>query len=327
MRATPVDEIDHGTVSIYFENDLFVGTDRYYTNGVKLSWTSPALEKFADTKYIKPVLPLLDLVPFINAPGFQRNVAFSLGQNIYTPDSTEATELLENDRPYAGWLYVGLGLVWKNAQVRNSVMLNVGVVGPWSLAEETQRKVHEMRGIDVPKGWDNQLGNELGVVVTYERSWRWPYRERRAGFNWELIPHAGAAAGNVSIFANAGAELRAGINMPDDFGTAPIGPAVATGTPVEGPDRAERPRVFDLGAYVFARADGRVIARNIFLDGNTFEGSASVDKKPLVADLSLGASMNYKQTKVTYALVYRTKEFDGQEEGQLFGSVTLQFAF
>jgi hypothetical protein len=63
------------------------------------------------------------------------------------------------------------------------------------------------------------------------------------------------------------------------------------------------------------------------LDGNTFGNSPSVDRKWFVADLSLGASVNYRNTKLTYALVYRTKEFYGQDEGQLFGSVTVNFAF
>ena len=30
-----------GTLSFYFENDFFGDTDRYYTNGIKLSWISP----------------------------------------------------------------------------------------------------------------------------------------------------------------------------------------------------------------------------------------------------------------------------------------------
>ena len=47
-----------GTLSTYFENDLFAGTDRYYTNGVKISWSSTDLAKFSDTPYASPPLPL-----------------------------------------------------------------------------------------------------------------------------------------------------------------------------------------------------------------------------------------------------------------------------
>jgi len=38
-------------------------------------------------------------------------------------------------------------------------------------------------------------------------------------------------------------------------------------------------------------------------------------------------AVNYKNTKLAYALVYRTKEFKGQEDGQLFGTVSLNWTF
>ena len=205
-------------------------------------------------------------------------------------------------------------------------MLNVGVVGSWSYAQEAQRLVHDLRGLDHPNGWDNQLHNELGVVATYQREWRWPRHERRVGFDWELLPHAGLALGNVQTYANLGGELRAGLNLPDDFGTAAIGPAATTSTPVDGRQGADRSR-FDLGLYVFARADGFAVAHNIFLDGNTFGDSPSVDRKWLVGELSVGAAVNYKNTKFAYAFVYRTEEFSGQKEAQVFGTVSVNFAF
>jgi hypothetical protein len=266
-------DLNHGTLSIYFENDLFTGTDRYYTNGVKLGWSSIDLERYSQSPYASLLLPVLERIPFINNPAFQKNISFSLGQNIYTPDNTEALERLDDDRPYGGWLYLGFGVVWKNAQIRHSLNLNVGVVGSWSYAEEAQRIVHETRGLDVPKGWDNQLHNELGVVLAYEATWRWPRHERRVGLDWEFLPHLGFSAGNVQTFANLGGEFRFGLNLPDDFGTPGIEAASATPTPVEGQQRADAPRKFDLGVYLFARADGRAVARNIFLDGNTFGNS------------------------------------------------------
>ncbi len=319
-------EVSGGTFSIYLENDLFAGTDRQYTSGAKLGWSSADLENYSDSPYASPLLPLFNLLPFINEKAYQKNLVFALGQNIYTPDDTEAFDLVPNDRPYAGWLYVGAGVVWKNADVRNSLVLNVGVVGSWSYAQESQRLVHDLRGLDHPKGWSHQLHNELGVEAIYQREWRWPKHERRVGFDWEFIPHAGLALGNVQTYANLGGELRAGVNLPDDFGTAAIGPAATTSTPVDGRQGAERSR-FDLGLYVFARVDGRAVAHNIFLDGNTFGNSPSVDRKWLVADLSVGAAVNYQNTKFAYAFVYRTEEFDGQQEAQIFGTVSVNFAF
>ncbi len=319
-------EISGGTLGLYMENDLFAGTDRYYTSGVKLSWSSADLEKYSDSRYASPFLPLFDLLPFINEASYQKNLVFTLGQNIYTPDNTETTALLTNDRPYAGWLYIGVGVVWKNADVRNALVLNIGAVGSYSYAQEAQRIVHDLRGLGHPNGWDNQLHNELGATLVYERTWRWPKHERRSGLDWEVLPHAGVALGNVQTYANIGGEIRLGLNLPDDFGTPAIGPATTTSTPVDGRMAAERAR-FDFGLYAFARVDGRAVGHNIFLDGNTFGNSPSVDRNVFVADISVGAAVNIKNTKLAYAFVYRTKEFSEQKDAQVFGTVSLNWTF
>jgi hypothetical protein len=316
----------NGTLGVYFENDLFAGTDRYYTNGAKLSWSSPDLSEYRDSPYASPFLPLFDLLPYINEAAYQKNLVFAIGQSIYTPDNTESYDLSRNDRPYAGWLYVGVGAVWKNERVRNSLILDVGVVGSYSYAQETQRYIHDARGFDHPNGWDNQLHNELGVMLAYERTWRFPHIVRRSGFEWEFLPHAGAVVGNVKTHANFGGELRFGLNLPDDYGTGVIGPASSTSTPLDGAMEASR-SWFPLGTYFFARADGRAVGRNVFVDGNTFGDSHSVGHRLFVADLSAGIAMNYKNTKIAYAFVYRSKEFDQQVEAQVFGTVSVNWTF
>ena len=315
-----------GTMGLYLENDLFSGTDQHYTSGIKLSWSSHDLAQYSDSRYANPLLPLFNVLPYINDKYYQKNLVFALGQNIYTPVNTDAYSLIQDDRPYAGWLYLGIGVVWKDEVVRNSLTLDIGVIGPWSYAQETQRMVHDLRDFDAPNGWDNQLDNEVAFTIAYERTWRWPKHERRSGFDWELLPHAGTAVGTVRTFANVGGEIRAGLNLPDDFGTSSIGPAATTSTPVDGLIAADR-SIFDLGAYIFARVDGRAVARNIFLDGNTYSSSHSVDSKVFVADLSGGVAVNYKNTKLAYALVYRTEEFKGQDGGQVFGTVSLNWTF
>jgi len=314
-----------GVLTIYFENDLFAGTDEQYTNGTLISLTSPRLENFADDPNVGRLVRSFDETPWMGDPGFDRNVVVGIGQNMYTPSNTESEQLVENDRPYAGWLYGSLGLIWKNEKVRNSLVLNVGVVGPWSYAEETQRLIHEARDIPMPNGWNNQLDNEVAFVIGYERMWRLRTYEP-SGIDWDILPYVGASLGTVAINARAGAEVRVGYNLPDDFGTSVIGPATATPAPVENPAQAKRWQE-NAGFHVFGRLEGRAVARDIFLDGNTFEDSHSISKEPFVADMVVGASLNWRNTKLTYAYVYRTKEFKGQEDEQIFGSLTLTVTY
>ena len=315
-----------GTLGIYVENDSFAGTDRYYTSGVKLSWTSPDITRLSGSPHADFMLPVFDLLPAMHDSDYQKNVIFSIGQNIYTPDNTETSAPLPNDRPYAGWLYVSNGVVWKTDRVRNLLVMDIGVVGSYSLAQEAQRYVHDLRGFDHPNGWGNQLHNEVGVTLAYERTWRWPHIVKRSGLEWELMPHAGATAGNVKDYANLGGEFRFGLNLPDDYGTPSIGPSSAASTPVDGAMGADR-SWFPLGFHLFGRVDGRAVAHNIFLDGNTFGNSPSVGHNVFVADLSTGFVINWRNTKMSYALVYRTKEFSAQIAPQVFGTVSLNWTF
>jgi hypothetical protein len=78
---------------------------------------------------------------------------------------------------------------------------------------------------------------------------------------------------------------------------------------------------------VFAGLDGRAMARNIFLDGNTFKDSPSVDKNILVGDANVGFTTSFDDYRISYTLNYRTKEFDTQKDPSVFGSVTFSTRF
>ncbi|MBW1821694.1 MAG: lipid A deacylase LpxR family protein [Deltaproteobacteria bacterium] len=315
------------TFSFYFENDLFADTDRHYTNGIKLSWISDDLTGYAKSDSLPEwSLPIISRLPFINEQGLQRNVGLSIGQNMYTPRDIVSEDLLEDDRPYAGWTYFGLGLHSKNERHLDSMEIQLGIVGPESFGEQTQKFVHELRGSQSPNGWDNQLKNEPGLAVVYERKWRFLYSGIVGKYGLDLIPHLGGALGNVYTYANAGMEARIGWNIPRDFGTSLIRPAGESNAPLNEQDpRLSRDQDFSL--YVFAMADGRGVLRNIFLDGNTFTDSHSVDKKYFVADVGVGVGLIIHSFKLSYTHVFRTKEFKGQKGDQVFGSITLAFTY
>ncbi len=117
-----------------------------------------------------------------------------------------------------------------------------------------------------------------------------------------------------------------GHRLPKDFGTSLIGP----GGGVSAPADANDPRLRDdatYGMHVFARAEGRAVARNIFLDGNTWEKSPSVPKRNFVADLYAGIGVMLGSVKLTYTHVLRTEEYEGQSSPQMFGAISLSMAF
>jgi lipid A 3-O-deacylase len=200
--------------------------------------------------------------------------------------------------------------------------LDIGIVGPHSYAQDVQSQVHKWFGDHVPQGWNNQLKDEFTLELTYERKWKLGSSKLGHGFGHDFIPHLGGRFGNVYISANAGAELRFGWNPPGDFGTCPIRPGCeSNGVTDRGDNRRS-----SFGIHAFLSLDGRAVLRDIFLDGNTWEDSHSVDKNYFVADLGAGLGMTTKWFTMTYATIYRTKEFKTQtSNGQVFGTLLITF--
>jgi len=310
--------------TLYFENDVFSGTDQHYTNGLKLSWLSADLVDWGEPGWRRT---LVGALPFVNRPGGQKNFGFAVGQSIYTPRNIETPAPDPTDRPYAGWLYLELAFVSKTPDVCDTVSVQAGVVGPYSFAEETQRKVHQWIGSPRPLGWSHQLRNEVGINIIYERRWRLYGRALSQTIGFDLVPHAGVSMGNVQSYANGGGTIRFGINLPSDFGVQLARAGSVGGTPTDDLDpRVSAHRNFSL--FVFGAADGRAVARDIFLDGNTFHDSPSVDKEPFVADLSAGIGLIVGAWQFTFTQARRTREFKAQTEPHNdFGFVTISRAF
>jgi lipid A 3-O-deacylase len=315
------------TLTVLFENDLFGNTDRYYTNGVKISWISPDLTHYKDSGKLPDwSLPLIHRLPFINEPGLQRNVSFSLGQKIFTPEDIKSKTLIKNDRPYAGWLYLGTAFHNKNVRRLDTIEVELGIIGPAALAEESQNTVHRYRGIGEAKGWNHQLKNEPGVAMILERKWRTFEAHHVSGLGADLITHGGGALGNVFTYLNAGFELRGGWHVPTDFGTSLIRPCGDANSPSDTSDPRLPPQK-GFGFYLFGALTGRAVLRDIFLDGNTFKDSHSVSKEPFVGDLIIGASLILHRFKVSYAQISRSKEFKKQNSESSFGSISFSYSF
>jgi len=319
---------DSWTFTFRFENDLFGNTDRNYTNGVKLSWISPDLTRFRDSEQLPDwAKKYISNLPFSGVENLQRNIAFSIGQNMYTPEDIKDRNLIKNDRPYAGWLYGAVAFHNKDYRHLDTIEVQAGLIGPWSLAEETQDFVHDIRGIDKANGWDNQIKNEPGLNLIYEHKDRVIQPNSLTGFGFDAITHYGGALGNIFTYANAGVEMRLGWNLPTDFGTSLIRPGGDTNAPADTKDPRYQETGHGFSLHTFAAVTGRVVLRDIFLDGNTFRDSHSVDREWLVGDVVLGVSMIFENFKISYAQVLRSKEFEEQKTGNNFGSITLSYTY
>jgi hypothetical protein len=323
--AVEFDELSFGSLSLYIENDKFAGTDRNYTNGIKLSVLSTNLRAFDSDTVPGPLRALSRALRPLMSDDAIPKLGLSLGHQIYTPTDTQTILYQPADRPYAAWLYAGFTFqnYYPSASGETRARLSTIEVqlgaagGDWALGEFVQNNYHNLTNVETAKGWDNQLDSEPGVNVVYDHKWRLSTSGARTGLGADLIPHAGLSAGNIFTHANAGASVRLGYALPSDFGTNLIRPS--------GDSNASRRAPF--GIWLFGQVDGRAVARDLTLDGNTFNDSPSIAKRPFVGDFVTGIGIGTTSWQFTYAQAFRTKEFKGQPDAQVFGSISLTYFY
>ena len=105
--------------------------------------------------------------------------------------------------------------------------------------------------------------------------------------------------------------------IPDDLGTAPLRPAGENTAPVRTTAGG------NWNAHLFVALDARWVLHDITLDGNTFKSSHSVDKRSLVADVGYGVAITQGNWRISIARYHRTREFRGQNEIPVYGTITV----
>lgn len=297
-----------GAVQLRVDNDGFnfwqrpwERPDGEYSNGVRLTteigrtprWWRPGGE-------IAPCADVQESAPRCTS------LHFALGQDMYTPaeDSQPYTYPgWRTQRPYAGWLYANMNLRAVQRSTVRSFGLTLGVTGPPSMADQAQRKAHEImrRYTSLPVGWDTQVRFEPGVIVEARQQWLLFSGVVKGVRLIDAIVGAGASLGNVVTNAEAGADLRMGINMSHPF-------------------RRRRSRG-PLEVVAVAGVRGQAIAHSIFLDGNTFNPDRRVTRVPGVADLHGSAGIRLGPVVLAYAVTKRSREYTTGPRSHTFGSL------
>jgi hypothetical protein len=311
---------EKGVLSLVVENDsLSSGADRNYTSGIEVTYVSPAAgvpDWLQGTGGFTRAISKSD-------PDFW-GIAF--GQSIFTPEDIEANPAPPDQHPYAGWLYMQLMVAaeqdvpaGRSPGYLDTYELDLGLVGPSALGEEAQSSIHQFLGAPDPKGWDSQLHDELAFAAAFDRRWRAARLFTDyvpGGLEADLTPSAGVTLGTLRTEARLGVTARVGYRIDSDYGPARVRPSLASVEHFAGGP---------LAWNIFLGLQGRAVAHDIFLDGNTFEDSASVERKPYVADLQAGFAVSAGDWRLTYTFVARTEEFTTQAARQDFGAIALSW--
>jgi hypothetical protein len=286
-------------------------TDHHYTNGVR---AEVALDPAWPEAWRERIAP--------RAAWDKTAVSFGVQQHMYTASDIAVANPAENDRPYAGYLAFSAAVQRANDTTHDHLELSLGVVGSRSGAEDLQVFIHSVFPQEVrPNGWGTQLKNELAVQARAARTWRSPIAEvgGPGGLEMQALPRVSADLGNVFVRAGADMTVRLGKHLPDDFGPGRL---------LDGYDATgEWTNPEGWGAYGFVRGGMRAVAHNIFLDGNTFADSRSVDREVLVGELEVGVQARYEAVRFRWSVTFLTDEFETQSNADSFGEWTLSIAF
>lgn len=303
------------TLSLRIENDIYF-SDRYYTNGLKLSYTQEG-DDFLTSRLQFAALRLF--VP----DGRQAFETVSIGQKMCVSSDIHIPNPPADDRPYAGWLYASFGSHLASRDRLDSFAVNLGVVGPMSLAEDAQKLFHSIIGADWPEGWHNQIKNEPAIILAYEHVERLYRAEIADGLSTDVLGSVGGELGNAMTQARARLLLRLGFNMPYSFMPNRIDSS-------DGNDVQWRPTDASPDWHLFAYGGGaaRFVGYDITLDGNTYRGGSSVVPKWLVGEALAGISARYKFFQADLNWTLRSAEFNTQRHPvHMFWTLSLKGYF
>ena len=287
---------------VAWDNDVWAKgkTDRWYTNGLRLTWT-----------YNKPPQNELSRLFLRGSEWFlweepTPTLSYSIGQAMYTPRDIRLPVPPIDDRPWGAFLYFGVTAhAYKGDEFR-ATELKMGVTGKYALGEQAQKLVHRITSSAVPQGWDQQLKARLGVQLTHARVYR--IGDTVANDKVAVQLGWGAGVGTLRARANIDAAIVVGSlggrNSPLLIGNE--GDFIAQ-------DFNNRPQFRE--PFVFLAGNVTGVVYNYFLEGSTPYGRATIEPKRTYTVLTFGASLPLQRwlgsdwPRLVYSQSVRSAEF------------------
>jgi len=307
LNAQP--ERESRSMRVLMDNDFLnfrgAGTDRYYTNGIRIDYF---FKKKRKAKFPSSIL--------LNISKDNNNVyGWGLAQFMFTPQDITLPDIHYNDRPYGGALYAihSLQSIDTAKKIKVTTELFLGVIGPISFAEESQTWVHGMINSPKPEGWHNQVSNDiiLNYNITIEKQILYPSKSIL------LLGFVETYSGTLYNAAGMGFMLRIG-KFNNYFNGAPK---------------------IDVGVknkyqlYVFMRPTARVVIGNALMEGGLISQLTQSQQgytldKDLVERLcvlyDVGLTFEMPGFSISLIQKLRTPEFKGSHSQEV-GNITMQF--
>jgi len=261
----------------------------------------------------------------LSRPDLLKRAHWSVGQVMQTPTDITREERIPDDVPYAGALVLQAGWYAYNDEEFRGLELTTGVVGPPSLAEQTQIAVHRLLGNEIPRGWDNQLKTEPIVNANVMRKVKLLAGDD--GFwGWDQALSVDGSLGNLYTQLSLAMEWRFGENLPGGFLYNPLPPGFGMSYKASLPPL--RPQRHALYGSLSLRVSA--FAWNLFFDGNTYDREYRVPKEPVVWQATVGVHYERPEWALHFTLLRSGADVDVRrlaeaESSEAFGALIFEW--
>ena len=323
------DGVEQATWRFEFDNDVFFNKDNKISSGWSLQKHSAVAESWESLHGVPGFVKYWGKkIPTLQKEGLVYRAGIAIGQVIQTPDDLSRSDLIEDDVPYAGALTLQATWYAFNDDEFRGFEITAGVIGPPSLAEQTQKTIHKLISSDDPKGWDNQLSTEPVINFNYMRKHKIWRGGNPAGLSFDTAINGNVGLGNLFTQASVALEMRFGRNMARGFVYVPD--PIGLSMHYMASLKPANPQAASFYATLVLR--GSAFAHNIFLDGNTFRNSHSVDKKPLVGLMIVGLHYERKNWGIHFGVMESSDNVDinqasAAENRERLGTIDVEWRF
>ncbi len=269
-------------IRIHYDNDLFTGTDYYYTQGYAIEVVHPALRK-------NPLTWLL-----IRAKQSQPQYGLTFEHLGFTPTSIRSNAVLVGNRPFAAAMLLKTSSSSTDTlrRVRVSSVLSTGVIGPVALGNEIQTTLHRLTNGIEPRGWQHQIHNDaiLNYTFTYEKQL---YAYRHA------LSISALGEVQAGTFSN---RLQTGVVVMAGRFNSPFAPTL-------------NHRRLPWQLYVYAQPVVSLVGYDATLQGGLFNRSSPYTIQPgqltrTTLQTNVGVVFTYKKLYLECTLARLSREFD-----------------
>lgn len=291
-------EYNRASVSVSVDNDDLFGRDYGYTHGLTVN-TNSKTDNNIDT-YIPAPMQRIATYLLLN-DNSQKGWGASLGQKIWTPRNISQVDEQKNDRPYAGLLFVKMNLFEYSPILSNKYSLMLGVIGPQSLAESSQIAMHHIISATEPKGWQQQIKNQLVFSFAYERQnviWRSESSQNRQ-YDLSMAWHA-----NLGNFQNEVAftnTVRWGAQLEQSFASTSLSQGDFVDESVLSTSRQ--------GYFIYLTIEGRYRHDDITIEGSRPSHVYEVNTQHWQSSLASGLVYYYQSWGVSLGVIASTPDY------------------